>query len=62
MKPYFEIRDFTQTPLCAEYIEKCHPRAAMERRAVADGKMSVFAHSINSVGICKSDAHLRRCL
>ncbi|CAL1150123.1 unnamed protein product [Cladocopium goreaui] len=22
MKPYFEIRDFTQTPLCAEYIEK----------------------------------------
>eukprot|EP00434_Breviolum_minutum_P016924 symbB.v1.2.014933.t3/scaffold1103.1/size137753/9 len=21
MKPYFEIRDFTQTPLCAEYIE-----------------------------------------
>lgn len=23
MKPYFEIRDFTQTPLCAEYIEKC---------------------------------------
>lgn len=29
MKPYFEIRDFTQTPLCAEYIEKCHPWAAM---------------------------------
>ena len=23
MQPYLDIRDFTQTPLCAEFVEKC---------------------------------------
>lgn len=23
MQPFFDIKDFSQTPLCAEYINKC---------------------------------------